>query len=193
MNGMTIHGWAGIGIKDTMDEHDIEALEGKQYLWKRFDKARVLIIDEVSMLHAHRLDMVERVCRRFKRSDKPFGGLQVILSGDFFQLPPINRSNEANLKDMVLHSKAWQIMNPAICYLTEQHRQEDETLTMILKAIFFDFSNRTFEQKLIQILWRFTKFFIHTFSKYLTKFIFRDSRPAITNNLKIIWQLMMFK
>jgi hypothetical protein len=118
-----------------MDEHDIEALEGKQYLWKRFDKARVLIIDEVSMLHAHRLDMVERVCRRFKRSDKPFGGLQVILSGDFFQLPPINRSNEANLKDMVLHSKAWQIMNPAICYLTEQHRQEDETLTMILNAI----------------------------------------------------------
>ncbi len=135
MNGMTIHGWAGIGIKDTMDEHDLELLEGKQYLWKRFENARVLIIDEISMLHAHRLDMVERVCRRFKRSDKPFGGLQVILSGDFFQLPPINRSNEEDLKDMVLYSEAWRIMNPAICYLTEQHRQEDETLTTILNAI----------------------------------------------------------
>lgn len=135
MNGMTIHGWAGIGIKDTMDEHDIELLEGKQYLWKRFEKARVLIIDEVSMLHAHRLDMVERVCRRFKRSALPFGGLQVILSGDFFQLPPINRSNEADVKDMVLHSEAWRIMNPAICYLAEQHRQEDDTLTEILNAI----------------------------------------------------------
>ena len=135
MNGMTIHGWAGIGIKDTMDEHDIELLEGKQYLWKRFEKARVLIIDEVSMLHAHRLDIVERVCRRFKRNDKPFGGLQVILSGDFFQLPPINRSNEPDLKDMVLYSEAWRIMAPAICYLTEQHRQDDETLTNILNAI----------------------------------------------------------
>lgn len=135
MNGMTIHGWAGIGIKDTMDEHDIELLEGKQYLWKRFEKARVLIIDEVSMLHAHRLDIVERVCRRFKRSDKPFGGLQVILSGDFFQLPPINRSNEPDLKDMVLYSEAWRIMAPAICYLTEQHRQDDEMLTGILNAI----------------------------------------------------------
>lgn len=135
MNGMTIHGWAGIGIKDTMDEHDIELLEGKQYLWKRFEKARVLIIDEVSMLHAHRLDIVERVCRRFKRSDKPFGGLQVILSGDFFQLPPINRSNKPDLKDMVLYSEAWRIMAPAICYLTEQHRQDDETLTGILNAI----------------------------------------------------------
>lgn len=135
MNGMTIHGWAGIGIKDTMDEHDLETLEDKQYLWKRFEKARVLIIDEVSMLHAHRLDIVERVCRRFKRSDKPFGGLQVILSGDFFQLPPINRSNEPDLKDMVLYSKSWALMNPAVCYLTEQHRQEDEVLTGILNTI----------------------------------------------------------
>jgi ATP-dependent exoDNAse (exonuclease V) alpha subunit len=135
MNGMTIHGWSGIGIKEHLDEHDLELLEAKPYLWKRFEKARVLIIDEVSMLHAHRLDMIERVCRRFKRSDKPFGGLQVILSGDFFQLPPINRSNETDLKDMVIYSTAWQLMNPAICYLTEQHRQEDEILTSILNTI----------------------------------------------------------
>ncbi|MES2930217.1 MAG: AAA family ATPase [Patescibacteria group bacterium] len=135
MNGMTIHGWSGIGIKENLDAHDLEALEGKQYLWKRFEKARVLIIDEVSMLHAHRLDMVEQVCRRFKRNDAPFGGLQVILSGDFFQLPPINRSQEPDLKDMVIHSKAWTLMNPAICYLTEQHRQEDELLTTILNSI----------------------------------------------------------
>jgi GTPase SAR1 family protein len=135
MNGMTIHGWTGIGIKDQMSEHDLELLEGKQYLWKRFEKARVLIIDEVSMLHAHRLDIVERVCRRFKRSDKPFGGLQIILSGDFFQLPPINKSNDPDLRDMVLYSEAWSLMNPAICYLSEQHRQEDEVLTTILNTI----------------------------------------------------------
>lgn len=135
MNGMTIHGWAGIGIKDNMTEQDIESLEEKSYLWKRFEKARVLIIDEVSMLHAHRIDLVERVCRRFKRSDKPFGGLQIILSGDFFQLPPINRSNEPDLKDMIIYSEAWRIMSPAICYLTEQHRQDDEVLTGILNAI----------------------------------------------------------
>jgi ATP-dependent exoDNAse (exonuclease V) alpha subunit len=135
MNGMTIHGWSGIGIKENMTEHDLDTLEDKQYLWKRFDKARVLIIDEVSMLHAHRLDMVEKVCRRFKRNNKPFGGLQVILSGDFFQLPPINKSNDPDLKDMVIYSEAWALMNPAICYLTEQHRQEDEVLTNILNTI----------------------------------------------------------
>ncbi len=102
MNGMTIHGWSGIGIREFLTEKDMEDLEERQYLWKRFEKARVLIIDEVSMLHAHRLDMVERICRRFKRNDAPFGGLQVILSGDFFNFHLFqNKQNH--------HQKIWSI------------------------------------------------------------------------------------
>ncbi len=160
MNGQTIHGWSGIGVKEFLTESDIDALEQKQYLSKRFEKARVLIIDEVSMLHAYRLDMVERVCRKFRRNDFPFGGLQVILSGDFFQLPPINKAGalrapaepslqqemvfdyesreeieEVPKSDMVIHSKSWTKMKPAICYLTEQHRQEDKKFLEILNAI----------------------------------------------------------
>ena len=162
MNGQTIHGWAGIGIREHLTEMDIDQLEQKPYLWKRFEKARVLIIDEVSMLHAHRLDMVEHICRRFKRNELPFGGLQVILSGDFFQLPPVTRSNapvrtpepeqmsqqeifidfdsgeeheEEPQSDMVIHSRAWRAMKPAICYLTEQHRQEDDYFVEILNAM----------------------------------------------------------
>ncbi len=135
MNGMTIHGWAGIGIKETMTPYELEALEEKSYLYKRFNSARVLIIDEISMLHAHRLDMVDMVCRKFKRKDIPFGGLQVILSGDLFQLPPINKSGDTEVKDMIIYSHVWKEMNPAICYLSEQHRQEDEIFTDILNAI----------------------------------------------------------
>ena len=161
MNGQTIHGWAGIGIREFLTDMDLDALEEKQYLFKRFEKARVLIIDEVSMLHAHRLDMVERVCRRFRRNDAPFGGLQVILSGDFFQLPPVSKTGvvrtpppkspqqemfidfdsgesiveETPKSDMVIYSQAWKKMKPAICYLTEQHRQEDNAFLEILNAI----------------------------------------------------------
>jgi hypothetical protein len=136
MNGMTIHGWTGIGIRESLTEQDLDALEDKQYLWKRFLNARVLIIDEVSMLHAHRLDMVDQVCRKFKRQrDLPFGGLQVILSGDLFQLPPINKTGDPNTKDLIIYSNAWEEMRPAICYLTEQHRQEDQVFTDILNAI----------------------------------------------------------
>jgi len=160
MNGMTIHGWSGIGVKSFMGENELEQLEEKKYLWKRFDKARVLIIDEVSMLHGFQLDMIEKVCKRFKRSSRPFGGLQVILSGDFFQLPPVVASSATRREggkesreppvglvgnptsptggeksSMIYESEAWKILNPAICYLTEQHRQVDDVLTEILNSI----------------------------------------------------------
>jgi len=153
MNGMTIHGWSGIGVRSIMGEKELEQLEEKKYLWKRFEKARVLIIDEVSMLHGFQLDMIEKVCRRFKRSSKSYGGLQVILSGDFFQLPPVEKFkvqevsqiendlgisqtySENKKSSMVYESEAWKILNPAVCYLTEQHRQEDNILTEILNTI----------------------------------------------------------
>ncbi len=135
MSGMTIHGWAGIGVREKLDPFDMEQLEEKQYLWKRFEQARVLIIDEVSMLHAHRLDMVDKVCRKFKRVEKPFGGLQVILCGDFFQLPPVTKGGDISARDMVIHSNVWKNMGLAICYIDEQHRQDDEQFTLLLNAI----------------------------------------------------------
>jgi len=92
MGGMTIHAWTGLGVRDALTARDLDDLEDKPYLWKRFEKAKVLIIDEISMLHHFRLDLVELLCRKFKRSSEPFGGLQVILCGDFFQLPPIVRN-----------------------------------------------------------------------------------------------------
>ena len=134
MNGMTIHSWSGLGIKDHLDERELEKLEERKYLWKRFDKARVLIIDEISMLEGKQLEMVERICRRFKRNDKPFGGLQVILSGDFFQLPPVRKGEDKD-GEIIPKSKVWQILNPAVCYLEEQFRQKDDILTDILNKI----------------------------------------------------------
>ena len=65
---MTIHSWSGIGIRNFLDEKGLSELEDKKYLWKRFEKARVLIIDEVSMLHGSQLEMIEKVCRRFNAS-----------------------------------------------------------------------------------------------------------------------------
>lgn len=146
MNGMTIHGFAGIGIREHLTEYDLDTMMQKPYLVKRFEKTRVLIIDEVSMLHARTLDMVDQVLQAFRRNSLPFGGLQVILSGDFFQLPPITRASsqptedfsqdiDETRSDLAIYSNAWRTMKPAICYLTEQHRQDDEELTKILTSI----------------------------------------------------------
>ena len=132
MGGMTIHSWAGIGILDEITEYDMEKILGKSPLKKRFRETKVLIIDEISMLHGKRLDMVDEVCRAFLDDTKPFGGLQVVLSGDLFQLPPVTRGGPA---DFVFQSNAWRTMNLKICYLSEQYRQEDQRLLDVLGAI----------------------------------------------------------
>lgn len=134
MGGQTIHAWSGLGIRNVLTPYDLEALEEKSYLWKRFEEARVLIIDEVSMLHHFRLDLVDQIARFFKRNNAPFGGMQVILCGDFFQLPPVSRMGE-EAACFAYTSASWEALGLKICYLEEQHRQNDLAYLEILNAI----------------------------------------------------------
>jgi ATP-dependent exoDNAse (exonuclease V) alpha subunit len=134
MGGMTIHAWSGIGIRDMLSDYDIDQMETKKYLWDRFEKVKVLVIDEISMLSGNFLDNLDRLCRGMKRNDTvAFGGIQIILCGDLFQLPPISRGNAP--ADFVVHANAWRSSGLAMCYLTEQHRQEDDVFLDILNAI----------------------------------------------------------
>lgn len=134
MGGTTIHAWSGLGIRDSLTAYDLEMMEEKSYLWKRFEDVKVLIIDEVSMLHHFRLDLIDQITKFFKRNDKPFGGMQVILCGDFFQLPPISRMGEEPSR-FAYHAESWKDLDLKICYLEEQHRQKDGEYLEILNAI----------------------------------------------------------
>lgn len=133
LGGTTIHAWAGIGVMDELPHGFAEHVsKGRRDIITKTD---VLIIDEISMLHDYRLDMVDMACRLVReRVDEPFGGIQVIMSGDFFQLPPINRDG-SRVGRFVVYSNVWQEMNPTICYLEEQYRQDDENLLEILNAL----------------------------------------------------------
>ncbi len=133
LSGTTIHSWAGIGILDAITPGFVEHLsKGRRDI---IEKTDILIIDEISMLHDYRLDMVDEVCRLVRKEpDIPFGGIQVIMSGDFFQLPPVNRS-DSRAGGFVVGSHAWVDLDPVICYLKEQHRQDDEALISILNAL----------------------------------------------------------
>ncbi len=137
INGTTIHSWSGIGIKQKLHAYDLDALEEKQNLYKRWNETQVLIIDEISMLHASFVDMLDKVAKHMRRSDKPFGGIQVVFTGDFFQLPPVVRGgNEYESTDVfAFMSRAWKEAKPVVCYLTEQFRQDDDRLSSILDAI----------------------------------------------------------
>lgn len=134
IGGMTVHAWTGLGIRDSLSEGDINGLKDRNYLKSRYRKTNVLIIDEISMLHSSQLDLIDRLFRAFKESELPFGGVQVVLCGDFFQLPPVVRSGEAQ-KKFAYHARSWQELELKICYLDEQHRQNDDLFLAVLNAI----------------------------------------------------------
>lgn len=133
INGTTIHSWSGLGIRDELSEFDKQWLKRNDRLRKRYLGTDVLVVDEVSMLHGKRLDMVNETCKLLRGSEEPFGGLQVILVGDLFQLPPVNRGSE--LVDFAHTSPAWAELGPKICYLNEQHRQQGGGLLDVLEAM----------------------------------------------------------
>jgi ATP-dependent DNA helicase PIF1 len=133
IGGTTIHSWSGLGIKDHLDERDRKALAGSSKLIKRYNSTDILVIDEISMLHGQRLDMVNQAAKLLRRSLEPFGGLQVVLVGDLFQLPPVSRGTSD--LDFAHLSAAWEELAPKICYLTEQHRQTSGGLLDFLEAM----------------------------------------------------------
>lgn len=147
IGGMTIHSWSGIGIRTKLDKYDLDKIASSEYISKRVRKTRILLIDEISMLSSNMLDMVDMVCREIKQSDEPFGGIQIIFVGDFFQLPPIIRRDNIKNKQSSLisavsplgifayESGAWERASPVVCYLTEQHRQDDKDFLSVLSGI----------------------------------------------------------
>ena len=134
MGGMTIHSWTGMGIKNELDSSDIKDILKKSHIKRRMDNVRVLIIDEVSMLHHFRLDLVDQILRAAKKNEDPFGGVQVVLCGDFFQLPPVSRMGEPEAF-FVYASQAWKEADFKVCYLEEQYRQTDDRATAVLNDI----------------------------------------------------------
>ena len=133
IGGMTIHAWSGIGIKDELTPYDLEQIATRERVVKRMNSAKVLVIDEISMLDARVLTMVDQVLRTVRRSREPFGGLQVVLVGDFFQLPPIGRRGE-NIQ-FAYDAKVWHELGLLVCYLHEQFRQDDSSLQSLLSAL----------------------------------------------------------
>jgi ATP-dependent DNA helicase PIF1 len=133
MGGTTIHSWSGIGVRDSLNKTELAEIAGKSHVKKNLQRASVLIIDEISMLHHFQLDMVDKVAREVKNVDLPFGGLQVVFCGDFFQLPPVRQHGLESL--FAYHSDAWKNINLKVCYLQEQHRQNDLEFLKVLNAV----------------------------------------------------------
>ena len=133
LDGRTIHSWCGIGIEERLDQKKLKKILYNKKTADRIKNAKVLIIDEISMLDAKRFDLADTVCRAVRGDLRPFGGLQIVLCGDFFQLPPVRRFEKK--ESAIFESKAWQDLDLRICYLEEQYRQDDSKFSKILDNI----------------------------------------------------------
>lgn len=133
IGGMTIHSWSGIGARDTLTAYDLDQISNTERIVKRMRNTNILIIDEISMLDGTLLDMVDLIAKTVRQSSQPFGGIQAVFVGDFFQLPPITRAG--NMMRYAFASRAWENARPLICYLSEQFRHDDELLSSLLSAV----------------------------------------------------------
>lgn len=133
LNGQTIHSYFSLGIRDSIDESFISNLLDKKYLQTRFKKLKILIIDEISMVSPNIFSSIDKILKAFKQSNKPFGGIQVILSGDFFQLPPISKNIDG--KRFAWQSPSWKELDLQTCYLEKKFRQDDNQLIFVLDEI----------------------------------------------------------
>lgn len=152
VGGQTIHSWAGIGIANRPIEDIVKRISRKPTLVKTLVSCKMLAIDEISMLDNITFDYINQVLKIIREDERPFGGIQVIIFGDFFQLPPacLNKNN----RDFCFNSQTWKELDLKTVLLTEVKRQSEKALSNALNNIRIDqttendlelFYNRNFD------------------------------------------------
>ncbi|KAF7367214.1 ATP-dependent DNA helicase PIF1 [Mycena sanguinolenta] len=143
IGGCTLHSWAGIGIgnesaKKMAGKFIGQAKHGSMLL-DRWKHVKTLIIDEISMVDGQLFDKLEEMARLLRGNDAPFGGIQLVLSGDFFQLPPVpNRNGDEIITPVfAFDAKTWEICVGRPVTLTRVFRQKDQTFVTLLNAMRF--------------------------------------------------------
>ena len=132
IGGSTLHRWSGmmLGPKRGDDPHAFlrELMRDKRQSVRagmdRIRACRLLVLDEVSMLSGVTLEFFDLLCRTVRRDQSPFGGIQIIATGDYLQLPPV-RTNPSEPYDWAFQTKAWQRASFAVIHLTKVHRQDE--------------------------------------------------------------------
>ena len=136
INGKTIHSWGGTGIISSNDiNHYIKKIiKNKKYTnWIDVD---VLIVDEVSMLSKKTFIILDKIAKRLRKNDKPFGGIQLVFSGDFYQLPPVNKDkSDIDASLYCFEADIWTETFHTIHVLTKIFRQEGKVFSKLLNNI----------------------------------------------------------
>ncbi|RNF20298.1 PIF1 helicase-like protein [Trypanosoma cruzi] len=137
LGGSTLHSFAGCGIVDfkTHSAEDVcDTVRSKSRAKRNWRFCKVLVVDEVSMMDAWFFDVLEYVARKIRGDNSPFGGIQLVLAGDFLQLPPVVKHSGQDPR-FCFESEAWCRVNPRVCILSQRFRQNDEGFFRMLNEI----------------------------------------------------------
>lgn len=139
--GCTLHSFAGIGLGAESVAVLFKNIRSNpkprfRHAKMRWMKARTLIVDEVSMLDAGLFDKIEELARLLRGNDEPFGGIQIILCGDFFQLPPVRKRDDIEAKEFLFKAKCWNRVIKKTYVLERIFRQDqDKRFARVLNEI----------------------------------------------------------
>jgi ATP-dependent DNA helicase PIF1 len=134
----TIHSWGGIGLGREDPKkvaNEIKRLPWKNKVYRRWLLTSTLIIDEVSMMTPELFEYLNTVGQLLRKSSQPFGGIQLVLVGDFFQLPPVYKNDDNDEKKemrFLFESELWKSMNMPTVVLKEIMRQKDPVFQQVL-------------------------------------------------------------
>ncbi len=148
VGGSTLHSFFGIGLGTGSLMSLLKRVKKNNAAMDRIDEIDVLIIDEVSMMSSELLETLDAITREIRRNgyfrDHPFGGIQIIAFGDFFQLPPVTKSSRDNLslenrhlRSFCFESEVWSNLglNKNVIELNEVQRQENEEFVKLLNKV----------------------------------------------------------
>ena len=130
LGAQTIHSFSGVGAmkpRDTVDSI-LKKIRKNKNAMTRIHACEILVIDEISMLGEHYLEMLDAVFQRIRGKMTVFGGIQVIFTGDFLQLPPVNDT-------FCFNSNVWSALQLKLIYLTKMYRVKDPAYTGMLERI----------------------------------------------------------
>ena len=151
IGGTTIHSFSGIGVSKTDDDVLIERLVKRRYLSKRWRELKTLIIDEVSMLTPRSFQLIYKLAQTIRKNTRPFGGVQIILSGDFCQLAPILEQHISNHNmEYCFEAPEWTASEIHTVYFKKIHRQTDMEFISALQKIRMGISDQDTTSLLMQ-------------------------------------------
>lgn len=128
----TLHSYMGIGLGQDAEDKLIQKIKKNPTIFKRWLTLDLLIIDEVSMLTPALLEKLNAIAQRLRKNKVPFGGLQVLFVGDFYQIPPVYTSTEKPIHTFAFESPCWNTIIQETIQLTQIKRQEDPVFQQLL-------------------------------------------------------------